>query len=65
MQAATVRDQLQAARDYTLTATDINHIIRDKKAKGLVKKSLASQRAELLLERKAAGERGDKEALQR
>ena len=65
VQAAIVRDQLQAARDYTLTATDISHIIRDKKAKGLVKKSLVSQRADLLLERKAAEEHGDKEAMQR
>lgn len=65
MQAATVRDQLQGARDYTLTAADINRIVRDKKAKGLVKKSLVSQRAELILERQAAEERGDEEARQR
>jgi len=65
MQAATVQSQLQFAREYTLSADDINRIVRDRKAKGLVKKPLNSQRAELILERQAAEERGDEEALLR
>lgn len=64
MQAAAVQAQLQFARDYTLSVEDINRIVRDRKAKGLVKKPLSVQRAELILERQAAEERGDEAALQ-
>eukprot|EP00892_Ulva_mutabilis_P000645 jgi/Ulvmu1/10581/UM065_0035.1 len=64
-EAAAVQAQLQFARDYILSAEDINRIVRDRKAKGLVKKPLNAQRAELILERQAAQERGDDEALLR
>lgn len=65
MQAAAVQAQLQFAREYTLSAEDINRIVRDRKAKGLVKKPLNAQRAELILERQAAQERGDEKAISR
>lgn len=65
LQASDVKAQLEFAKSYTLSADDINRIVQQRKAKGLLKKPLNTQRVELLMAKKAAEESGDEAALQR
>ena len=60
-QARRVKHNLDGAREYTLSSADIERIVRDKREKGLVKRSLAQQRADLALQLKAAQEQGDED----
>lgn len=61
-QAADAVVKLQAARNYTLSSEDIGRIVREKREKGLVKRSLAHHKAELILALNAAREVGDTDA---
>jgi hypothetical protein len=65
MQASDVQKQLEFAHSYTLSAEDISRIVRARKAKGLLKKPLNQQRAELLMAKRAAEDAGDEATLQR
>ena len=59
LQALSVARKLQQARNYTLSADDIGRILKEKREKGLVKRSLAMMKADLVLKRNAALEAGD------
>lgn len=59
VQALSVARKLQQARNYTLSADDIGRILKEKREKGLVKRSLAMMKADLVLKRNAALEVGD------
>lgn len=65
MQASDVKAQLGYAKSYTLSTDDINRIIQQRKAKGLLKKPLNTQRVELLMAKRAAEEAGDEAAITR
>jgi hypothetical protein len=62
VQAREVVHKLDNARNYTLSSADISRIVQEKREKGLVKRSLAMQKAELTLARNAAAEIGDAHA---
>lgn len=51
--------KLEQARNYTLSAEDISRILREKQKKGLVKRSIAMQKADLVMKKNAALELGD------
>ena len=65
MQASDVKAQLEYAKSYTLSAEDINRIVQQRKAKGLLRKPLNTQRVELLMAKRAAEEAKDEAAIQR
>jgi hypothetical protein len=57
-----VARKLEHARNYTLSADDISRILREKRGKGLVKRSIAMQKADLVMKKNAALELGDEAA---
>jgi hypothetical protein len=65
VQASDVKAQLGFAKSYTLSADDISRIVQQRKAKGLLKKPLNTQRVELLMRKRAAEEAGDEATLER
>lgn len=65
VQASDVKAQLEFAKRYTLSADDINRIVQQRKAKGLLRKPLNTQRVELLMAKRAAEEANDEAAIQR
>ena len=62
MQAREVQNRLRAARDYTLSSADIGRLVREKRAKGLARRSAVQQKADLTMALEAAREAGDEAA---